>query len=62
MKDLHEVVNGKLQKAGVLLLVGMFTIFLSLFWTHALSFVVFCIIGALLCLLGIFMYLLWLGS
>lgn len=50
------------MQAGVLLLVGLFCILSTLIWTHALSFIVFCVVGVLVCGLGILMYLLWLVS
>lgn len=62
MKDFHQTVNWKIQQGGVLLLAGLFAIFFTLFWVHALSFVVFAGVGALLCLAGVFMYVLWLIS
>ena len=62
MKGFNETVNWKILQAGVLLLVGLLLIFSTLLWTHALSFILFCVAGVLVTSLGILMYIFWLLS
>ena len=37
--------------------VGMPMVFITLFWSHALSFLLFCAAGLLVCSLGMLLYL-----
>ena len=57
MKNLNQPVDWKIQQAGILLLVGLFLISCTLLWTHALSFILFCLVGALVTGLGVLMYI-----
>ena len=57
MKPSGEKLNRRIHQAGVLLVVGLVMVFITLFWSHALSFILFCAAGLLVCSLGMLLYL-----